>query len=357
MTARVLIVDDDLSQLRLLARLISMRRRDLTVLTATHGLEAIEVLESGPVEIVLTDLQMAEMNGFELIAWLTTHQPHVRAYAMTAYPDAQASNRLAKLRGIECFTKPLDVPVFLERITDALAAGARGHVQNIGLPSFVQLLAMERETCTLAIEASSGREGQLFMVDGELFDARTGSLEGSAAAVTILAWPSPAITILNTASARARTIREPVGFLIMEALRIEDEAQNAGLAPPTSLRPMLSLAPESPLDTALPPFVRAAAIIPLNADQLRATRGDWTGLETLPQAAIKLFEPHVEEIVLTGPRFWLVAQPIAGGAGGLAAVAFDTTCGSLLGARGVLRSIAAMREHLTQTSAALELGL
>src|SRR5690606_22298145 len=112
-----LIVDDDQAQLRLLARVLSMRRRDLTVLTASHGGDAIEVLKSGPVDLVLTDLQMPDVNGFELLAWLLSNQPHVPAYSMTAYPDSEAVGRLSDLGSLECFTKPLDIDMLLDRVS------------------------------------------------------------------------------------------------------------------------------------------------------------------------------------------------------------------------------------------------
>ena len=337
MTARILIVDDDQAQLRLLARLISMRRRDLTVLTATHGLEAVEVLESMQVDLVLTDLQMPEMNGFEVLAWLLTHQPHVHACAMTAYPDADAVRRLTELKSIECFTKPVDISAFIARMTEALSTGARGHVHNIGLPSFLQLLGMERETCRLTIEAE-GSVGHLYLRDGELIDARTGVLEGRAAAVEIIGWRAPAITISNTPYDRARVIEEPLGFLIMEAMRVEDELHETQR---TAGRKDEVVAQEE-----LPAYVRATAIVSRRDGTPDTATGDWSDFEALPRVAAQLYEPRVEEIVLTGPRFWFVAQPLDVGADWLAVVVFDASAGHLIGARAVLKRLAA--EHMPQ---------
>ena len=117
---RVLIVDDDLGQLRLLARIFSMRRPDLEVATAANGAEAIERLRAASSDLVLTDLQMPRMNGFELLAWLRSHQPHIPVFTMTAYPDAESMERLRDLGSIECFTKPLDVSGVLERLSSAV---------------------------------------------------------------------------------------------------------------------------------------------------------------------------------------------------------------------------------------------
>ena len=80
---RVLIVDDDPNQVRVLARVVSLRQPGLSVVTAHSGSEAVELLRSMPIDLVLTDLQMPDMNGFELVAWLLSHQPHVQVFTMT----------------------------------------------------------------------------------------------------------------------------------------------------------------------------------------------------------------------------------------------------------------------------------
>jgi YesN/AraC family two-component response regulator len=89
---RVLVVDDDPNQVRALARVISVRSPGLSIVTADGGNAAIEVLRSMPVDVVLTDLQMPDVNGFELLGWLLSHQPHVQVFTMTAYPDRESQD-------------------------------------------------------------------------------------------------------------------------------------------------------------------------------------------------------------------------------------------------------------------------
>ncbi|MFO0687035.1 MAG: response regulator [Sandaracinus sp.] len=315
---RLLIVDDDHNQLRLLARVISMRRRDLTVLTASHGLEAIEVLGSGPVDLVLTDLQMPEMNGFELLAWVLRHQPHVPVYLMTAFP-AEAGGRLSELGSIECFTKPLDVQALLERVSRVLAEGARGHVRNISLPSFLQLLEMERKTCTLTVE-SGGRSGFLYLESGELVDARTSELDGNEAAMCILAWPDPAITILSGCVARQRTIGMPMSFLIMEALRLSDEEVQRA-APPAVPARVRAAPPLSRFPVHLPADASAIALLSTSG-RVRTAAGTLDALDAHAALVAEMFvtkrtvierlglDDRLEEIVVTTRRHWTLVRPV-----------------------------------------------
>ena len=62
---KILIVDDDPSQLALTSEVISLA--GITYDTSNNGLEALELLAKNSYDLVLTDIQMPKMNGFELI--------------------------------------------------------------------------------------------------------------------------------------------------------------------------------------------------------------------------------------------------------------------------------------------------
>ncbi len=64
MSARVLVVDDIPVNVRLLEAKLSAEYYD--IITATSGAEALEIIESEPPDIVLLDVMMPEMDGFEV---------------------------------------------------------------------------------------------------------------------------------------------------------------------------------------------------------------------------------------------------------------------------------------------------
>jgi len=66
----VLVVDDDTKFLSFLAR--TLRRGGYSVLTASDGCEVPEVLERTHVDVLILDLQMPGMNGWEVIRSLRT---------------------------------------------------------------------------------------------------------------------------------------------------------------------------------------------------------------------------------------------------------------------------------------------
>src|SRR3954462_1906784 len=140
---RLLLVEDDAELCRALVRAFGKLRPELTVLTALNGLEATRLMSAHTVDLVLTDLQMPEMDGFELIAWAMSHFPDTPVFTMSGYGAEDTAARSSALGALEYFTKPVEPKLILARLTDALNQSVRGHVQNVSLASFLQLMEME----------------------------------------------------------------------------------------------------------------------------------------------------------------------------------------------------------------------
>ncbi|MBU4033185.1 MAG: response regulator, partial [Proteobacteria bacterium] len=64
---KVLVVDDDHGFLLSLQDMCRERVDTFQIVTAGNGKEALTVLSSQPIDLVVTDLKMPEMDGFELV--------------------------------------------------------------------------------------------------------------------------------------------------------------------------------------------------------------------------------------------------------------------------------------------------
>ena len=116
MTARVLVVDDILPNLKLLEARLSAEYFE--VLTATNGPEAIAICEKGQCDIVLLDVMMPGMDGFEVCRRLkgqvaTAHLPIVLVTALDQPAD--------RVRGLDAgaddfLTKPIDEIALIARV-------------------------------------------------------------------------------------------------------------------------------------------------------------------------------------------------------------------------------------------------
>lgn len=102
----VLVIDDDKLILSLLANGLRAFTREYNILTAENGKEAVRILASMPVDIVVTDLNMPEMDGYELLTCVRENWPATMVVAMTADYSPEVRSRLSRLGVSKCFEKP-----------------------------------------------------------------------------------------------------------------------------------------------------------------------------------------------------------------------------------------------------------
>jgi CheY-like chemotaxis protein len=222
MTLTVLAVDDEKSFTASLA--VGLRTYDSTlhVVTADNGLEAVQVLESQPVDLVLTDVRMPQMDGFELLAHMSRRFPSLPVLVMTAFGTPEIERQLAGLGVNQYIEKPVDLEALAARIMSVLANGASGNVRGITLPTFVQMIEIEKKTCTVTVTAA-GRMGRLYFDRGVLLDAMTETARGEEAALEILTWNGAAMQIQGDCRATERVISVDLENLLIESCRREDE--------------------------------------------------------------------------------------------------------------------------------------
>ncbi len=220
----VLLVDDEPLFLRTIADGFSAMADRLTLLTAPNGRAALTILESCPVDLVVTDLKMPEMDGFELIANLSRLCPEVPVIVMTAFGTPDIEKRL-DVHGISCFIdKPLDFPALRAKVLEALEARASGHLSGVSLPTFLQVIEADRKTCSVRVR-SEGQEGLLHFKKGELVDAQLGALRGDDAALVLVGLEEPEIEVVSARVAQAKRTHMTLREVLLEGFRLKDENQ------------------------------------------------------------------------------------------------------------------------------------
>ncbi|HJZ45719.1 MAG TPA: response regulator [Roseiflexaceae bacterium] len=106
--ATILVVDDYTTSQRLLSFIL--RQNNHTVVTAMHGLGALEQLEKISVELVITDLRMPEMDGLALLHALRADRRYQNIPVIILTGSAyEQDNARAKAAGATSFlTKPVE---------------------------------------------------------------------------------------------------------------------------------------------------------------------------------------------------------------------------------------------------------
>jgi len=106
LSARVLIVDDEPGVVYLCQRLLE--RASFKVLTETDPSRALRVLEQEPIDLLLVDIRMPIMDGFQLISYGKSVQPQMAVLVMTGMGTADTAVKVLRRGADGLLLKPFD---------------------------------------------------------------------------------------------------------------------------------------------------------------------------------------------------------------------------------------------------------
>jgi CheY-like chemotaxis protein len=138
----ILIVDDDPAVRHMLSRLLS--EEDYNVVPAMNGVEALDLAQTDPIDLVLLDLNLPMKDGWETFERLTTRDPFLPVVIITARSN-QIFPALASGAGA-LMEKPLDLPSLLQTIRDLLAEPAEARMARMaGKPASFRYMPPRQE--------------------------------------------------------------------------------------------------------------------------------------------------------------------------------------------------------------------
>lgn len=135
---RILLVEDD-ERLQQLYRSV-LERAGFLVFAVANGTEALKRLESTQVDVIITDIMMPVMDGYELLENLRSSRIETPVLIITAKADFEDKKKGFQLGTDDYMTKPVDVNEMVLRV-EALLRRAKinhSHQLNIGQTSLNQ---------------------------------------------------------------------------------------------------------------------------------------------------------------------------------------------------------------------------
>lgn len=106
---KILIVDDEIITIKMLKTLIDWEKLGLELIGyANDGVEAYDILKNQKVDIILSDIRMANMNGIELIKKVSNLYEDVKFILMSAYADFEYAKEAMQLGCSNYILKPID---------------------------------------------------------------------------------------------------------------------------------------------------------------------------------------------------------------------------------------------------------
>lgn len=111
---RLMIVDDEIDFLESLKKVL--QRRNMEVITASGGEQALGMLRSELVDIMILDVKMPGMDGMEVLRYVKKDFPSVEIILLSGHPSVEAALEGVRLGASEYLKKPPDIDDLTETI-------------------------------------------------------------------------------------------------------------------------------------------------------------------------------------------------------------------------------------------------
>lgn len=110
---RLLIIDDEVDMLEGLRRVLPYDLEGIEILTTAKPREALDWARKEPVDVVLLDIRMPEMDGLQLLGELLKVDRSLTVIMMTAYGSIETAVQAINSGAYDFITKPLDKDALL----------------------------------------------------------------------------------------------------------------------------------------------------------------------------------------------------------------------------------------------------
>ncbi|MCR9104328.1 MAG: sigma-54 dependent transcriptional regulator [Gammaproteobacteria bacterium] len=157
--ARVLVVEDDAALREALCD--TLEYGGYAALSACNGVEALRTLEKEAVDLVISDVQMDEMDGHTLLREVRSSRPQLPFVLVTAHGSVEKAIEAIRAGATDYLLKPFEAEVLLEmvsRLEGAIECDAGGMVAEDPAMTSVRelLLRVARSPATVLISGESG---------------------------------------------------------------------------------------------------------------------------------------------------------------------------------------------------------
>ena len=219
---KVLIVDDDLTITSLIESYLFIK--DIDTVSVNSVYSAIQVLKQENFDVILSDVNMPDINGFEFLLWLKKNNIQSHIIIMTAQANEKAKEFYHNYGVVKYLSKPLDMSQLLATINQSVKSGFSGDIKEVTLFDYLQIMSLSRRSTVLSISSSlTELKAYLYFKDGELIDAEYGNESGEEAFFKIIRINGGTINEIEKAIPEEVKIKIPVTALLFQATQMIDE--------------------------------------------------------------------------------------------------------------------------------------
>ncbi len=235
---RILIADDDDKVLTLLKT--SLQKSGYETSLARNGVEALELVRKEQPDLILADVAMPEMDGFELCRIIrddpaTDHIPFI---FLTAKGELNDKVMGLNLGADDYISKPFHIIEVTARIKTILQRVAmlaqsspgtneselKGNLEQMQLAEVIQTLSMNQKTGGLKITTTSKKDsGKIFFDHGDIIQAALGHMHGEEALYRLLTWEEGYFELDSSDKSEQPPLKKSTTSLLMQGFDQRDE--------------------------------------------------------------------------------------------------------------------------------------
>jgi DNA-binding NtrC family response regulator len=115
---RLLIVDDDPEMTRLIQ--VELGRLEFDVIATNSGAEGLQALRDHPVDVVVTDLRMPDLDGMEVLRAAADHRPEAKVIMITAFGSIASAIEAMRAGAFDYLSKPFELDELVLAVEKAL---------------------------------------------------------------------------------------------------------------------------------------------------------------------------------------------------------------------------------------------
>lgn len=116
---KVLLVDDEIPFIETMTKRLA--KRQLDIVQAFSGQEALEKLGTDPsIEIVVLDIKMPGMDGFETLAEIKRKHPLLEVIVLTGHTTVESAIRGMRLGAFDYLMKPCEIEKLIAKVDEAM---------------------------------------------------------------------------------------------------------------------------------------------------------------------------------------------------------------------------------------------
>ncbi len=234
----LLLVDGDTKSLRVLE--VSLKKSGFNVTTAINGGDALTKVETAAPDLIISDTNMPEMDGFELVARLKQNVDWaaIPFIFLTSQSDVEDKIRGLELGVEDYLTKPIYIKEILTRVKILLQRKERasleenkresrtkfaGQLADMAVVDLIQTIEISRKSGVIHFKHPDGKRAAIYFRSGKVIDAELGRLGGEEAVYRLLVWSEGEFEV-EFKNVRRKDVIEPSSQgLLMEGMRRVDE--------------------------------------------------------------------------------------------------------------------------------------